>query len=127
VNCVNKIFLCSILHKLGSEEFGTVHFGLWSDGSANPVQVAVKILKSGCSESDRVKFLREAAIMGQFENDYIIQLHGVVTDAQIPMIIFEYIPKGDLQVYLINLKNMHVILVVIILLYAVNIIMQDTS
>ena len=65
--------------------------------------------------------------MGQFENDYIIQLHGVVTDAQIPMIIFEYMPKGDLQIYLINLKNMYVIIVVIVLLYAVNIIMQDTS
>ena len=50
----------SILQELGSGEFDTVHLGLWSNGSTDPVQVAVKTLNSQCSESDRVKFLREA-------------------------------------------------------------------
>ena len=84
-----------------------VNLGLWSNGSADPVQVAVKTLNSQYSESDRVKFLREAAIMGQFENDYIVQLHGVVTEVQCPMIILEYMPKGDLHKYLKNLKEMY--------------------
>ena len=100
------MFCCSISQKLGSGEFGTVHLGLWSNGSTDPVQVAVKTLNSQCSESDRVKFLREAAIMGQFEDDYIVQLHGVVTAIQNPMILLEYMPKGDLNKHLMNLRKM---------------------
>ena len=69
----------------------------------------MKTLNLQCSESDRVKFLREAAIMGQFEDDYIVQLHGVVTAVQSPMIVLEYMPKGDLHQFLINLKKAYVI------------------
>ena len=43
------------------------------------VEVAVKILRSGASDQDRVKFLQEAAIMGQFLYPNVIRLHGVVT------------------------------------------------
>ena len=86
---------------MGSGEFGTVHLGLWSNGSTDPVQVAVKTLNSQCSESDRVKFLREAAIMGQFVHNNVVQLHGVVTEE---MIVLEYMPKGDLQNHLVKIK-----------------------
>ena len=79
--------------------------GTWTDGSADPIQVAVKTLNSKCSESDRVKFLREAAIMGQFKNNYIVELYGVVTENENKMIVLEYMPKGDLREYLIDLKN----------------------
>ena len=94
------------MEQLGSGEFGMVHLGLWSNGSVDPVQVAVKTLHSHCSESDRVKFLREAAIMGQFECTNIVRLYGVVTEVRDAMIVLEYVPKGDLLKYLINLKNM---------------------
>ena len=95
-----------ILQELGSGEFGVVNLGLWSNGSADPVQVAVKTLNSQCSESDRVKFLREAAIMGQFVHNNVVQLHGVVTEEENMMIVLEYIPKGDLQEFLIKLRTM---------------------
>ena len=85
------------LPKLGSSEFGTVHLGLWSNGSVDPVQVAVKTLNSHCSGSDSVKFLREAAIMGQFECTNIVCLYGVVSEVRDAMIALEYMPKGDLQ------------------------------
>ena len=101
-NCV-----CSILQKIGSGEFGTVHLGLWSNSSADPIQVAVKTLNSECSESDKVKFLREAAIMGQFENNYIVKLHGVVTEVPNAMIVLELMPKGDLREFLFHLKEMY--------------------
>ena len=97
--------ILSILKKLGSGEFGTVHLGLWSNSSTNSVQVAVKTLNSQCSESDRVKFLREAAIMDQFEYNYIIRLYGVVLEEQNIMIVLEYMSQGDLHNYLIDLKN----------------------
>ena len=102
------LFIYSVSENLGSGEFGTVHLGLWSNGSADPVQVAVKTLNSQCSESDRVKFLREAAIMGQFEGDNIVRLYGVVTKVRDAMIVLEYMPKGDLSEFLVDLKNKYV-------------------
>ena len=97
--------MCRILQSLGSGEFGKVHLGLWSNGSADPLQVAVKTLNSQCSESDRVKFLREAAIMYQFVHNNVVQLHGVVTEEENMMIVLEYMPKGDLRDNLIYLKT----------------------
>ena len=41
--------------------------------------VAVKSLKEMASESDKIWFLQEAAIMGQFWHPNVISLHGVVT------------------------------------------------
>ena len=97
--------LCRILQALGSGEFGTVHLGVWSNGSADPVQVALKTLNSQCSASDRVKLLREAAIMGQFVHSHVVQLLGVVTEEEENvMIVLEYVPIGDLHNVLTNLK-----------------------
>ena len=87
-----------------------VNLGLWSNVCADPVQVAVKTLNSQCSESDRVKFLREAAIMGQFKHNNVVQLHGVVFEEENAMIVLEYMPKGDLREFLIDLKNTYVII-----------------
>ena len=43
------------------------------------LDVAVKLLRKGSNELDRLKFLQEAAIMGQFSHPNIVRLHGVVT------------------------------------------------
>ena len=96
---------CRILQKLGSGEFGVVNLGLWSNGFVDHVQVAVKTLNSQCSESDKTKFLREAAIMGQFVHNNVVQLHGVVTEEENMMIVLEYMPKGDLREFIIDLKE----------------------
>ena len=86
----------------------------------------MKTLNSQCSESDKVKFLREAAIMGQFEDDYIVQLHGVVTTVQNHMIVLEYMPKGDLQKFLMNLRKTYATVVKYNIIYVVMIV-QDSS
>lgn len=97
--------LCRFHEKIGSGHFGVVILGLWSNGSADPVQVAVKTLNLQCLQSDRVKFLREAAIMGQFLHSNIIRLHGVVTEEpENLMIVLEYASKGDLKKLLTTLK-----------------------
>ena len=44
-----------------------------------PVEVAIKTLRANAPEEERVKFLQEAAIMGQFHHPNIVKLHGVVT------------------------------------------------
>jgi len=98
-------FIGSILQRLGSGQFGVVRLGLWTDGSKGTMQVAIKTLNSECSEPDRVKFLREAAIMGQFLHNNVVQLHGVVTEEENMMIVLEYMPKGDLRNHILNIKH----------------------
>ncbi len=43
------------------------------------MEVAVKMLRPTASETEKVKFLQEAAIMGQFHHPNVVTLHGVVT------------------------------------------------
>ena len=44
-----------------------------------PINVAIKTLKQHSADEDRVRFLQEAAIMGQFHHPNVVKLHGVVT------------------------------------------------
>lgn len=91
------------------------------------VNVAIKTLKPGYSEKQRLDFLSEASIMGQFSHPNIIRLEGVVTkceslgsdNSQLPkpnphtkshfsfwfsvkhiMIVTEYMDNGALDTYL---------------------------
>ena len=50
----------------------------WSIGK-HELELAVKTLKGGASEEDKVKFLQEAVIMGQFSHTNVIKMYGVVT------------------------------------------------
>jgi hypothetical protein len=43
------------------------------------MDVAVKQLQPGASEEEKVKFLQEAAINGQFRHPNLVMLMGVVT------------------------------------------------
>ena len=52
--------------------------GLWQ-APEGTIEVAVKTLQPQASDMDRVKFLQEAAIMGQFLHPNVVKLHGVVT------------------------------------------------
>ena len=63
---------------IGSGQFGSVSKGVWHSHEG-PVEVAIKTLKTKSSDEERVKFLQEAAIMGQFHHPNIVKLHGVVT------------------------------------------------
>lgn len=51
---------------------------MWTVGGQER-ELAVKTLIPGASEDDKLKFLQEAAIMGQFSHHNVIKLHGVVT------------------------------------------------
>ena len=72
------LYLYSIAEKLGSGQFGMVNKGVWTSPKG-PVEVAVKTLQGEASEKDKVKFLQEAAIMGQFHHPNVIELHGIIT------------------------------------------------
>ena len=66
---------------MGSGQFGTVAQGVWTSPDG-PLGVAIKTLKDDASEEEKVKFLQEAAIMGQFHHPNIVKLYGVVTMAE---------------------------------------------
>ena len=66
---------------LGSGQFGMVYKGLW-ESPKGQMEVAVKTLKEGSGEEDRVKFLQEAAIMGQFKHHNVVETYGLITDGE---------------------------------------------
>ena len=44
--------------------------------------MAVKTLNEGSTKDDRIKFLQEAAIMGQFKHPNVVEMYGVITDKE---------------------------------------------
>ena len=82
---VKKVFFpvyCSLSRELGSGEFGVVYLGKWRPPKGEEIEVAVKTLKEGSTEQDRVKFLQEAAIMGQFKHPNVVRMYGVITEGE---------------------------------------------
>ena len=85
----------------------------------------MKVLKNA-SSTNRVKFLQEAAIMGQFNHDNICKLYGVVNDKYATpklkstakagdqaddepiMLVLELLPNGSLYDYLRDMNSRNV-------------------
>ena len=71
---------------LGSGQFGIVYRGQLTvsgvDSEDGVKEVAVKTMENGASEEQRIKFLQEAAIMGQFNHPYIVKIYAVATSSQ---------------------------------------------
>jgi hypothetical protein len=70
--CLNELIGCG--------NFGDVYKGTWRRGSGDVVDVAVKKCKVSELEQNGMKFLQEAAIMGQFDHPNIARLYGIVRD-----------------------------------------------
>lgn len=67
---------------LPAGEFGEVYKGTLKASGKKEVPVAIKTLKAGYTEKQRVDFLSEASIMGQFSHHNIIRLEGVVSKCE---------------------------------------------
>ena len=65
--------------KLGEGQFGEVYKAVLKSPTGTSQDVAVKLVKKGAPQEERVKLLQEAAILGQFKHKHIIDLVGVVT------------------------------------------------
>ena len=128
------ITLCRTKCALGSGQFGEVSKGIWQS-PMEAMDVAVKQLQPGASEEEKVKFLQEAAINGQFRHPNVVKLMGVVTvgepvsyssiiiaccssktkvyncycnnDFQ-TMIVLELLSNGDLRNFLIKQQSQQV-------------------
>ena len=87
-----------MVKELGSGAFGLVSLAVWKDK-----HVAVKTLHSEATEKEKVKFLQEAAIMGQFLHENVIRLLAIITQEPVG-IVTEFASRGDLHKFLIELK-----------------------
>ena len=67
---------------LGSGQFGTVNKAKWTHRDEEETEVAVKTMMAGATEEDKIKFLQEAAIMGQFNHCNILRILGIIKDEE---------------------------------------------
>ena len=77
---------------LGQGNFGVVHSGIWNSKKGK-IPVALKSLKVEDAEAN-VKFLQEAAIIGQFNHPNVLKLLGVVTLSHPHMMVTELMTEG---------------------------------
>ena len=68
-----------MLTKLGEGEFGEVYKAVLKAPTGTSQDVAVKVVKKGAPQEERLKLLQEAAILGQFRHRHVVSLFGVVT------------------------------------------------
>ena len=66
---------------LGAGQFGKVQRG-FIESQHGEKEVAVKRLKEGASQTEKVTFLQEAGVMKQFLHPNILRLVGVVTKSE---------------------------------------------
>ncbi|KAL8574403.1 Ephrin type-A receptor 4 [Nucella lapillus] len=85
---------------LGGGEFGDVCKGKLRIPGRPEMTVAIKTLKRGATEKNRLDFLTEASIMGQFDDPNVIFMEGVVTKNNPIMIVTEYMANGSLDTFL---------------------------
>ena len=65
---------------LGRGQFGIVQRGIWRIKCETGCQDKDVAIKIASELEERVKFLQEAVIMGQFKNAYILQIFGIINE-----------------------------------------------
>lgn len=99
---------CTVLRKddlqfttlLGAGEFGEVSLGTLRAKGSGQLTCACKTLRSGSTPAERMDFMTEAAIMGQFSHPNVVSLIGVVLQEGNEVIVIELMQNGELQGYL---------------------------
>eukprot|EP00045_Choanoeca_perplexa_P005688 m.47814 g.47814 ORF g.47814 m.47814 type:complete len:704 (+) comp13246_c0_seq1:68-2179(+) len=80
---------------IGSGAFGEVFHGRFTYNNQTR-DCAIKTLHPTAQTEDKLDFLKEAAIMAQFNHPNVLSLLAIVTDKQPNMIIMELMVKGSL-------------------------------
>lgn len=92
--------------KLGEGAFGTVFGGEANLNGREWSAVAVKTLKAGSKNEDRIDFLAEAEAMKRFDDKNILKLLGVCLESEPIFTIIEFMLYGDLKTYLLARRHL---------------------
>ncbi len=79
--------------KIGEGAFGFVYKGLL-DLPKGKIEVAIKTCRDNPTQSERIKFMKEARIMRAYNHPNIIKIHGVSAHQAPLMLVLEYVPGG---------------------------------
>ena len=93
----------SLTKFLGSGAFGEVYEGLVKElDSVDGVEVkrAVKTLRKGATDSEKLEFLKEAKLMFNFKHEHILSLNAICLDNDPNFLILELMEGGDLLSFL---------------------------
>ena len=97
----------SILEIVASGNFGVVYRAVFSN-KYGEIPVAIKTLKDEANNNTKVSFIREAAILAQFNHPNVLSFIGVVTKTAPYMMITELL-KMELKDFLLQLNNTNLI------------------
>ncbi|XP_064228165.1 tyrosine-protein kinase ZAP-70-like isoform X2 [Aotus nancymaae] len=89
--------------ELGCGNFGSVRQGVYRMRKKQ-IDVAIKVLKQGTEKADTDEMMREAQIMHQLDNPYIVRLIGVC-QAEALMLVMEMAGGGPLHKFLVGKKE----------------------
>ena len=96
---------------LGSGAFGEVYEGHVKELDSEDgleTRIAVKTLRKGATEAEKLEFLKEAKLMWNFKHAHILNLNAICLDNDPNFLILELMEAGDLLSYLrqgIKLSN----------------------
>ncbi|MCO5570469.1 hypothetical protein L7F22_024191 [Adiantum nelumboides] len=86
-------------HRLGSGGFGTVFKGVLAGDKST---VAVKKLHSSLEGGQEAQFQAEVSTIGSIHNVNIVRLRGFCCEGSHRILVYEYMPKGSLDRYLLD-------------------------
>uniref|UniRef100_A0AAY4DCE2 Tyrosine-protein kinase n=1 Tax=Denticeps clupeoides TaxID=299321 RepID=A0AAY4DCE2_9TELE len=89
--------------ELGSGNFGCVKKGVYKMRKKH-LDVAIKVLKSENEKGVKDEMMREAGIMHQMDNPYIVRMIGLCQDESL-MLVMEMAPAGPLNKFLASRKD----------------------
>jgi serine/threonine protein kinase len=92
-----------LLEVIGQGEFASVHKGLLNEKPTTGIPeftVAVKVLRNEPTEREMKDFMREAAMVAQFQHPNVIALVGVCTAGSPAMLVMQYCEHGSLRSFL---------------------------
>ncbi|KAI4872298.1 hypothetical protein NFI96_027726 [Prochilodus magdalenae] len=108
--------------ELGSGNFGCVKKGVYKMKSKH-IDVAIKVLKSENEKAVKDEMMREAEIMHQLDNPYIVRMIGLC-DAEALMLVMEMAPAGPLNKFLSAKKDQVSVETVVELMHQVSLGMK---
>jgi hypothetical protein len=92
------------LTAIGAGQFGQVYSANYLPNNMsqyNPIKVAIKTTKNNPNEQQKKDMLGEIAVMSNMVHPNIVRLYGIIDDGlDVPSIVLEYMPFGDLKDYL---------------------------